>query len=244
MKKALISIAAADVAFLGLLWLTPYFGGVLYYAAYALAFILPFGIAIFVNRRELCPNRYLKLDRRGAYLALPLVPITILTVILLSVFTSVVLNYFGMSSNVELRGSLPMALVEYALLPAVFEELLFRYLPLRLMSHLSAKHTVLFSSLIFAAVHLDPFQLVYAFAAGAIFMTVDILTDSIIPSLVIHFINNALSVLTYFLKDYPVFVSAYLPTLLVLSALAAINIASRRTEYMQAFKIKLIYDNL
>ena len=243
MKKAVISIFLADLAFLAFLILSGLFGGVLFYIAYSLAFILPFGAAMFFNRDSLSEEKYLSIDKYRAGIALPLIPVTVLVVVVLSVFTSLVLGYFGLTDDVTIEGSLPSALVVYALLPAVFEELLFRYLPLRLLSHRSAKTTVLLSALIFSAVHLDPFQLVYAFAAGAIFMTVDIMTDSVLPSIVIHFINNALSVLTFFLSDYPVFISAYLPTLLVLSILAVIHIASRRSEYMYIFRKKLVYAN-
>ena len=243
MKKALISIFLADLAFLAFLMLSGFFGGVLFYVAYSLAFVLPFLTAMYFNKSDLSQSRYLSIDKYRAGIALPLVPITVLAVIVLSVFTSIILGLLGLTDDVTIGGTLPSALVVYALLPAVFEELLFRYLPLRLMSHKSAKTTVLLSALLFSAVHLDPFQLVYAFAAGAIFMTVDIMTDSVIPSIVIHFINNALSVLTFFLQDYPIFIRAYLPTLLVLSVLAVINIASRRAEYSYIFRKKLLYAN-
>lgn len=243
MKKALISIFLADLVFLAFLMLSGFFGGVLFYVAYSLAFILPFLTAMYFNKSDLSQNRYLSIDKYRAGIALPLVPITVLVIIVLSVFTSIILGFLGLTDDVTIGGTLPSALVVYALLPAVFEELLFRYLPLRLMSHKSAKTTVLLSALLFSAVHLDPFQLVYAFAAGAIFMTVDIMTDSVIPSIVIHFINNALSVLTFFLQDYPMFIHAYLPALFVLSVLAVINIVSRRAEYLYIFRNKLVYAN-
>ena len=244
MKKALVTVALAQAVFILLLRLASLFGGALYYVVYALAFLLPASVALYVNRRELSPNRFIRLGKRAAILSIPLVPITIFLVVITSVFTTLILNYFGISEVVTLQGSLPVAIVIYALLPTFFEEIIFRYLPLRLMSHISARYTVMLSALLFAVAHLNPFHIAYAFVAGAMFMMLDIMADSVIPSMVIHFINNALSVVSFFLQDTPLFVAVYLPTLLVLSVIAGIFMFFMRGEYSRVFKEKLIFDNL
>ena len=69
------------------------------------------------------------------------------------------------------------------------------------MSQYSPRITVILSSLFFALVHGDLFKLPYAFAAGAVFMIIDMATNSIVPSLLVHFLNNLLAVTFYFYSE-------------------------------------------
>jgi hypothetical protein len=72
---------------------------------------------------------------------------------------------------------------------------------MRLLSEHSRRGTILISAFFFALVHHDLFIIPYAFIAGVIFMTIDIALDSVIPSLIIHFLNNSLSVILIFAGD-------------------------------------------
>lgn len=238
MKKAIIAICAADIIFLLMLMLSGIFDGILFYTVYTLAFVLSFAAGILISR-ELSYNNYLRFGKREARLTLPIIPLTVFIIIITSVLTSIALSFFGLQDDTVLEGNFFEALITYALLPAVFEELLFRYLPLRVLSHHSPRIAVFISAALFAAVHLDPFQLLYAFVAGAIFMSIDIMCESVWPSVIIHFINNALSVVSFFLAEYEVFTLAYIPVLLVLSTFAAIDVYSRRDEYIRLFRYTL-----
>lgn len=242
MRKALITLALADAAFVFLLGYAGVFGGFLFFVAYALAFILPFGVAILICRRDLSHKKYLHFGKDTVSMTAPAVPISVLIIIVLSVITSLALALFGMSDDTTLDGNLFSAIIKYAVYPAIFEELLFRYLPLRVLSHKAPGAAIFISAAFFAAVHFDLFQLFYAFVAGAIFMMLDIMTDSVWPSVIIHFINNLLSVLSYFSSDPQAFAGAYLSVLLVLSVIGGINIYLRRGEYRSAFK-KSIYND-
>jgi membrane protease YdiL (CAAX protease family) len=81
----------------------------------------------------------------------------------------------------------------HALLPAVLEEGLFRFVPLKVLSPISRKIAVLLSAALFAIVHGSVYKIPYAFAAGVIFAMLDIYFASLLPSLLIHFLNNLLS---------------------------------------------------
>ena len=79
-----------------------------------------------------------------------------------------------------------------ALLPAVFEEIIFRGLLLRGMDCFGTVGAVLLCGGLFALYHQNPAQTVYQFCCGATFALVAIRSGSILPTVVSHFINNAL----------------------------------------------------
>lgn len=199
MKKAVNSCVLATVFFALCLFILPLFsemGSLAYAAAYALAFVLPASSVYFFSRASGARIQRLsvRVNRDGAALMLPLVLPTVGAVMLISQLTSQVMGLAEFYSAVELEGSLFMIFIMNALLPALGEELLFRFVPLSLIAPYSKKVAVLVSALLFALVHLNLFQLPYAFLAGLVFAALDLMCGSIFPSLVIHFVNNSLSV--------------------------------------------------
>ncbi|MBE7077322.1 MAG: CPBP family intramembrane metalloprotease [Clostridiales bacterium] len=79
-----------------------------------------------------------------------------------------------------------------ALLPAVFEEIIFRGFLLKGMDCFGTVGAVLLCGGLFALYHQNPAQTVYQFCCGAAFALVAIRSGSILPTVVSHFINNAL----------------------------------------------------
>ncbi len=81
----------------------------------------------------------------------------------------------------------------FALVAPITEELLFRGVFLRafLKRHSAAKAIVV-TSLMFALIHLNPWQAVPAFILGLAFAAMDIRTGSLLPSLISHAIYNFL----------------------------------------------------
>jgi hypothetical protein len=116
----------------------------------------------------------------------------------LAALSSLVLGLIGKSNTPNLGDSLAVALLVHALLPAILEELVFRYIPLRICERGHNGTLVLISALFFALSHHSFFSFGYAFLAGCIFMAIDLVCESVIPSMVIHLFNNALSVLLMF----------------------------------------------
>ena len=88
--------------------------------------------------------------------------------------------------------------MRYGVAPAVFEEMLFRYMPLRALGAHSPKLAIIYSSVLFALAHCNLFQLPYALFAGIVFALVDIAAKSVLPSILLHLINNLLSILAGF----------------------------------------------
>ena len=208
MQKKIDNLSLVYFLFLIMLFLSGTLGGVLSTAIYLLAFILPLTMGLYLVKDEKTKGRkYLTMDYEGARRTLPIVAPAVSVVIILSVLTSFVIYLvFGKTNNVDVGDAFIPAIIRHALIPAVLEELLFRYLPMRLLLTHSRRWTVLISAFFFALIHHDLFVIPYAFAAGVIFMVVDIAIDSVIPSIIIHFINNLLSVSLLVFKDNPNFV--------------------------------------
>ena len=79
-----------------------------------------------------------------------------------------------------------------AVLPAIFEEAVFRGVLLNGLRAFGTLGAVLLSGALFALYHQNPAQTVYQFCCGATFALVAIRSGSILPTAVSHFINNAL----------------------------------------------------
>lgn len=88
-----------------------------------------------------------------------------------------------------------MELVTVAVLPAIFEEIVNRGLLLSAFEdEKSEKRVVIIMALLFAFGHQNVPQTLYTFVGGLILAYFALRTKSIIPGMIIHFINNGLSV--------------------------------------------------
>jgi membrane protease YdiL (CAAX protease family) len=94
---------------------------------------------------------------------------------------------------------------------------------------------LLVSAIFFALVHHSFFSFGYAFVAGVIFMAIDLALDSVIPSILIHFINNALSVGMLVYKDNEGFAPAIYALVVILSVLSFAIIIANKKKYKEKF---------
>ena len=97
----------------------------------------------------------------------------------------------------DLSGGLVVpALIVIGVLPAIFEESLFRGVILRSCEKgCGTLITVLLVGMSFSIYHTSPEQTVYQFFAGCVFAFIAVRSGSILPSVLMHFINNALIVI-------------------------------------------------
>lgn len=86
------------------------------------------------------------------------------------------------------------AILVIAVLPALFEELIFRGIMTRNMQEggWGTVATVLISGALFSIYHGNPSQTIYQFFCGACFAFLTVKSGSMLPTAVMHFINNAL----------------------------------------------------
>ena len=83
-------------------------------------------------------------------------------------------------------------LLVVALLPAVLEEVVFRGLLLKGMRSFGTVGAVLLNGALFSLYHQNPAQTMYQFCCGMAFALMAIRAGSILPTVLSHFINNAL----------------------------------------------------
>lgn len=122
-------------------------------------------------------------------------------------------NYFselaGLPDNMkdvfEQMMNNPLGIISIVVMAPLVEELLFRG---AIQGHLMRKWKmpylgIVVSSLIFGVVHGNPAQIPFAFVVGIALGWVYYLTGSLLPGVLMHFINNGSSVLLYTLSGDP-----------------------------------------
>lgn len=235
------------VFFVGLLFLSGSTDGMISRGLYYLAFVLPIALGLrlspsFKRQREEMAGakeeslRLFSIDGRTVAFTLPLILPTVLLTILVSSLWGGLLTLAGLTPPEITPTSLLRDIGESALIPSVLEEIMFRALPMLLIFPCSKKRCLVISSLYFALAHASVFSFPYAFAAGLSLAYAAICTGSIIPCIIIHFVNNLFSVLFMHYSDSSVF-CIWAIRLLGLGALvSAIFIARRRREYIGRLK--------
>ncbi len=166
------------------------------------------------------PDRLFSISGKSFGLLLPLVFVTVGLVFLISFLTSIVLRSLGAASTASIEGNFLYLVAVYALAPAVLEEMIFRYLPLKLLCPYSKRMALIVSSIYFGFFHMDFAKIPYALVAGVIFMWIDITFESVWPSFIMHFVNNVTSLIWLRCDGYNaiIFVS-------VLALLVAVSIS-------------------
>lgn len=231
-KKSVTALVFADLAFLFLLGCSGLSDGVTSDILYLAAFILPSVSVLLAFKNECSFNIRLNMSGKNAVGFLPLIFPSVTVILLAATLISMTLSKLGFENAVTVYPTLTENLLRHALLPAVLEELTFRYLPLRLIARYSRRRAVLLSALLFAFIHCNLFQIPYAFLAGIVLASIDVAYGSILPSVILHLINNTVSVLSlYYGYD-----GVILIVLGALTALSSIFIFTRRKEYSESFK--------
>lgn len=85
--------------------------------------------------------------------------------------------------------------ISYAIIPAFVEELLFRGTICRSLTVYGKGTAIVISAVLFALMHTNVEQLLYTFVAGLFFAWIYVETKSIIFPILLHFLNNFISVL-------------------------------------------------
>ena len=237
-------LVAIDMLFLLLLAISGATAGIISEIFYYLAFLAPVGIAINyictsdkTSHEPISETKYtlpkdlkrdFSLSKENLLFALPVFVPAIITIFSLSVLTSLFMGIFGLVSTAEFDEPFITAIITHALVPAFLEELLFRFVPIKLLSD-NKKSAFLVSSVLFAFAHANLFQIPYAFLAGAVFSGLYMMTGSILPCVLLHFFNNLLSLLSIYgyLKIWTY------PIIFVLLCISVAVIAKRKESYKQ-----------
>ena len=234
-KKAIGFVAILDIIFIVFLSLSGSFSGLLSTIFYIFAFVVPIFMGYLTTRDENSDVEFLGIG--AAKSTVPFIAPTIGTVMLISTLTSLIISALGGGENsVELGDNLVLALISHALAPAIFEEALFRYIPMRVMKKESPVLLVAYSAIFFALIHHSFFSIPYALFAGIAFMALDLMAGSIWPSVIIHFLNNALSVVLMFYGDSAALSAVLISAVSALAAVSVVFIVMNRKKYSEFAK--------
>ncbi len=126
--------------------------------------------------------------------------------VLLSTFFNGIIILFGYQSSGS--STEEYTLITYiiqifttALLPAVCEEFLHRGILLQGTKHIGFTRSIIISSFLFGLIHLNITQVFYASVLGLIIGYVSVVTKNIWPAIIIHFMNNFLSITDNYLSS-------------------------------------------
>lgn len=121
--------------------------------------------------------------------------------VILSTIISFIFSLLGYSSGSGSSGyveptvaNLMLSLLTTAVLPAFCEEFAHRGMLLSGYKVLGFKKAVLYSALLFGLIHLNINQFFFATLVGVVLASVTLFSRSIIPAMIIHFMNNGISV--------------------------------------------------
>ena len=103
-------------------------------------------------------------------------------------FKSATLSY-----EINSVGSYLISLISLAVIPAICEEIIFRGLICSALKEKGHWFAVILSSVMFAIFHFSPSQLLYPICFGIILSIVYLKTNNILFPILLHFINNALT---------------------------------------------------
>lgn len=84
--------------------------------------------------------------------------------------------------------------ISTAVVPAIFEEFAFRCCALGALRKYGKGFAVFAVSIVFGLVHGNVIQFIFAFLIGLILGFITVITDSVLPAMLIHGLNNGLSV--------------------------------------------------
>ena len=129
-------------------------------------------------------------------------------------------------------------IVAHALLAPILEELLFRFLILERLRRYGDVFAVIVSAFLFMVLHASFSSMAYSFVSGVVFGLVAVLTGSVLCPMILHLVNNAISVAMILLSPQITSQIADLIYVYILVIFAAISlIAFIAIKKANAFKL-------
>lgn len=116
-------------------------------------------------------------------------------------------SIFGLKNNIEFSQPTNnlfekvLYVISVSLVPALAEEFAFRGVVLGTLRKYGDAFAIISSAVLFGIMHGNITQIPFAFILGLLFALVDCKTNSIIPSIIIHFLNNFYAVMMNILQD-------------------------------------------
>lgn len=237
MNSKINTVVLIDLLFLLLLLISGSFdnkiiSNVIYYSA----FIIPIAIGIFAIKKTDSSSDEKSIGfavaKEDVGFSLPLFAPTVILVLGISLLFTFIMGKLGLSSSANYDEPLLLCVVLHAVLPSMLEELLFRYIPLKLLSQHGCGYALILSSVMFAFAHASVFQILHPLVAGIIFGFITLSTKSILPAIILHLLNNTLSLIL--MKTNGAFRYSIIAVLLIIGIISVAVIITNKERYRTA----------
>lgn len=191
--------------------------------AYAASQLSYFGVAAFIARQKggLTAFRVEKFHWKYIVLALALsygmlFGLGYLNELFVSALQDAGLNVAGVSPPLDTSVQFVFSLLIVGIMPAFFEEALFRGAILRGTGYMNVWAAMGINGAMFALFHQNPAQTIYPFLTGCVFALVALRSGSVFPSIIMHGVNNlTILCVSYFAPEVALYNTATLITGLV-----------------------------
>lgn len=120
-------------------------------------------------------------------------------------------NYTGKLSSI-------LVFLEIAILPAIFEELFIRKGVYGVLRSKGAIFATIVSSIVFATIHMNFSQFIFAFLIGILFAIVREKTGKLYPTMILHLLNNGLAVIDALFYNHMTFMEIFTYAQIILNA--------------------------
>lgn len=151
-----------------------------------LALYIPTKVLDIYNRKEVNKNKESKSS--CFFMAIPFV------VLIFAIQTFIMKKFVGVTTAETVENtSYLLIFIRLVVVPAIFEELLFRKAVFNASKKQGLVFAIIISSILFGAIHLNFYQAIGATFAGIVFAIIAYRTGSLIPSIILHAMVNGYS---------------------------------------------------
>lgn len=175
------------------------------------AVAVPFGIMALVNKKRysspVIPNNRLKASKSFIWICFGMVcccasqvAVSLIVVVFQEVFHLELKS--GEVNEPNSAGACIMCMIALAIIPAICEEFAMRCCSLQLLKKYGKGFGVVAVSIVFGLLHGNVVQFIFAFAIGLVLGFITVRTDSIVPAIFIHALNNGMSVIQLSVKYF------------------------------------------
>lgn len=119
-----------------------------------------------------------------------------------------IMDSFGMFENTGRLSSVLM-FVLIAILPAIFEELFIRKGVMGVLKDKGAIFATIVSAIVFATIHLNLSQFIFALLVGILFGIVRTRTNKLYPTMILHFLNNGVAIIEVLMYRHDTFMQLF-----------------------------------
>lgn len=142
------------------------------------------------------------------YLVMVFLPVMVLSAIAINYASAIFQEILGLEftssiSNMTLKGAKEtlLGVLSIAVVPALIEETVIRGIVMQPLRKYGDKFAIVASALLFAVMHGNMVQIPYTVVGGLLLGYLAVVTGSLWPSVILHFINNLYSVVVLSVND-------------------------------------------